>query len=288
MHRILVFLLAAVLFAQVRELHPGFNLFTPQQDIELGKEAAAKIVKDSHVVKNAELTAYLTAIVARLAKSSRAGTFPFTFTILNDQEVNAFALPGGPMFVNTGLIAAVDNESQLAGVLAHEMSHVALRHGTHEVSKANLIQIPAALASSMVSNDSVLGELAKLGIDFGAQSILMQYSRSAEHDADINGARIMQDAHYDPREMARFFVTLEKTDPTAKTAEWLSDHPSPGNRVQYVGEEIRHLPAARYQEMQPGMLTKAKAFVARLPDPPNRSQPANASADVPAVLTRRH
>jgi predicted Zn-dependent protease len=265
MHRILAFLLAGVLSAQVHELHPGFNLFTPQQDIELGKEAAAKIVQSSHVVANREITAYLTAIGARLAKSPGAGTFPFTFTILNDREVNAFALPGGPMFVNTGLLLAVDSESQLAGVLAHEMSHVALRHGTHEVSKANLIQIPAALASSMVSNDSVLGELAKLGIDFGTQSILMQYSRSAEHDADINGARIMQDAHYDPREMARFFVTLENTDPTKKATEWLSDHPSPGNRVEYVGEEIRHLPAAHYLEMQPGTLAKVKAIVSHLP-----------------------
>src|SRR5215472_7574423 len=202
MHRVCVFLLAGVLSAQVRELHPGFNLFTPQQDIELGQEAAAKIVKSSQVVKNKELTSWLTAIGARLAASSRAGSFPFTFTILNDKDVNAFALPGGPLFVNTGLLAVLDNESQLAGVLAHEMSHVALRHGTHEASKANLIQVPAALASSMVNSDSVLGELAKLGIDFGAQSILMQYSRSAEHDADINGARMMQDAHYDPREMA--------------------------------------------------------------------------------------
>jgi predicted Zn-dependent protease len=123
-------LFITLLSAQVRELRPGFNLFSPQQDIQLGKEAAAQVEKNSQVIKDDALTSYLTRIGARLAKSSRAGTFPFTFEVLNDKEVNAFALPGGPMFVNTGLLAAADNESQLAGVLAHEMSHVALRHGT--------------------------------------------------------------------------------------------------------------------------------------------------------------
>src|SRR5260370_20831197 len=87
--------------AQVKQLKPGFNLFSPQQDVQMGKEAAAEVEKTMPVVKNEELTGYLTRIGGRLAKSKRAGTFPFTFKVLNDKSINAFALPGGPMFVHT-------------------------------------------------------------------------------------------------------------------------------------------------------------------------------------------
>ena len=271
---------------QIRELRPGFNLFSPQQDIQLGKEAATEVEKTLQIVKNPDLTSYLTRIGTRLARSPRAGAFPFTFQVVNDKSVNAFALPGGPMFVHTGLLSMVDNEAQLAGVMAHEMSHVALRHGTNQASKANLIQIPAALAGAIAGNNSMLGSLAQMGIGLGAQSILLKYSRGAEHDADINGARIMQDAGYDPREMARMFEKLEQLDggqrsSNSAVANFLSDHPSPGNRVQYVTEEVARLPQVPYNELEPGALARAKAIVAKLPPPP---KPAQASAgNAPSV-----
>ena len=269
-------LIAPALFAQVRELRPGFNLFSPQQDLQLGKEAAAEVEKTMQVVKDPDLTGYIQRIGARLAKSPRAGQFPFSFEVVNDKSVNAFALPGGPMFVHTGLLAVVDTESELAGVLAHEMSHVALRHGTHEASKANLLQIPAALAGQIVGHGSLLGSLAQLGIGLGTQSLLLKYSRSAEHDADIQGTRIMQDAGYDPRAMAQMFEKLEKLDGQGgsglRTAEFFSDHPSPGNRVQYVTEEVGRLPATRYSELEPQTLLRAKAIVARMPTTPKAPQ----------------
>ena len=105
-----------------------------------------------------------------------ADEYPYSFKVVNDQSINAFALPGGPTFVNTGLIAAADNEAQLAGVMAHEISHVALRHGTNQASKANLIQLPAMLAGAVVGNGSMLGQLAQLGIGLGANSVLLKYS----------------------------------------------------------------------------------------------------------------
>src|SRR2546430_16544776 len=130
MRRLVVLLVSSLsLLAQLKEPKPGFNLFSPAQDIQMGKEAAAQVEKSSPVVRNEELTGYLTRLGSRLAKSPKAGMFPFTFAVINDPSINAFALPGGPIFVHTGLLAAIDNESQLAGVLSHEMSHVALRHG---------------------------------------------------------------------------------------------------------------------------------------------------------------
>ena len=123
-------------------LKPGFNLYSKQQDIEVGKEAAAQVRQQYQQVQNPELQAYVQKLGARLTKTptvSRSG-FPFSFTLLNYKEVNAFALPGGPTFIFTGLLKVSDNEAELAGVLAHEISHVVLRHGTHRASKANLIK----------------------------------------------------------------------------------------------------------------------------------------------------
>src|SRR5271166_1490888 len=111
-------------------LKPGFNTYSKQQDIELGKQAAAQIKQRYQQVQNKDLQAYVQKVGARLAKtpSAAASGFPFSFTLLNYKEINAFALPGGPTFIFTGLIKAADNEGELAGVLAHEISHVVLRH----------------------------------------------------------------------------------------------------------------------------------------------------------------
>jgi hypothetical protein len=256
--------------AQVKQLKPGFNLFSPQQDIQMGQEASAEVERTMPVVSNAELSGYLTRIGGRLAKSKRAGTFPFKFSVINDKSINAFALPGGPVYVHTGLLAAIDNESELAGVLAHEMSHVALRHGTHQASKANLIQLPAALASAVIGQGSIWASLAQLGIGLGAQSVLLKYSRDAERDADLNGAQIMNDSGYDPVQMATFFQKLEAEGQrdNSKLANFLSDHPTPGNRVGYVQDQNKYLPKVTYSETEPATVARVKSIVAALPPPP--------------------
>jgi Putative Zn-dependent protease, contains TPR repeats len=203
------FLLCSTAFAQLPDLKPGFNLFSKEQDVQLGREAAAQVERQMPVVRDSELNSYIQRIGARLAATPEAGGFPYTFKVVNDSSINAFSLPGGPTFVNTGLIKAAENESQLAGVLAHEISHVALRHGTNQASKANLIQIPAALLGSVVGGGgSMLGQLAQLGIGLGANSVLLKFSRTAERQADLLGAQIMSRAGYNPIEMARFFEKL--------------------------------------------------------------------------------
>src|SRR5712691_1375737 len=259
--------------ADRKELKPGFNVFTLDQDIQMGKQSAAEVRKTKAVVDNGELTGYLTRIAARLGKSPRAGKFPFQFAVLNDKSINAFALPGGPIFVHTGLLSAIDNESQLAGVMAHEMSHVALRHGTHEASKAVLVQAPAALLGATIGDDSTVAKIAREGIALGAQSVLLKYSRDAERDADLNGTRMMNDAGYNPIEMARFFEKLQAqgSGGDGLLANWLSDHPSPGNRVQAVQDEIRYLPKVSYRESEPGTVGRMKSVVAKLPPPPPKA-----------------
>jgi hypothetical protein len=169
--------------------------------------------------------------------------------------------------VNSGLIKAADNEAQLAGVLAHEISHVALRHGTHQASKANLVRLPAALAGAVLGQSgSMLGQLGQLGIGLGANSLLLRYSRDAESQADLLGAQIMSKAGYNPIEMARFFEKLEAQG-GHNGPQFLSDHPNPGNRVKAVSDEIRYLPQRSY-DAQEGNLARMKAIVAELPPPP--------------------
>jgi predicted Zn-dependent protease len=211
--------------AQIQAPHPGWNLFSPQQDVQLGREAAQQVEQQQPVIHNSEINGYLTAIGQKLAHTKYAGEYPYTFGLVADKNINAFSLPGGPVYVNTGLIAVADNEAQLAGVLAHEMSHVTLRHATNQASKQNLIQIPAMLAGAMAGH-SMLGQLAQVGIGLGANSALLKFSRSAEAQADYNGALMMYEAGYDPREMAHFFEKLEaQGGRQGAFSQFLSDHP---------------------------------------------------------------
>lgn len=255
-----------LLSAQVRDLKPGFNIFTPEQDVEMGKEAVKEIEHTKPVIQNDGVTVYLTRIGSRLAQSRHAGPFPFRFHAIQDKAVNAFAFPGGPIFVNTGLLASIPNETELACVLAHEMSHVALRHGTHQVTKTIPITAAAAFFGAIIGNDSTLAQLGQLGVNFGAQSVLLHYSRESESEADWNGVLILQDAGYDPMGLARFFERLnaERTQPSG-VAAFLSDHPDPENRVEAVEREVRDLPRIRYHETDPGGLSRVQRILAHLP-----------------------
>ncbi len=259
-----VLLLGGTLFGQLQTFKPGFNLFSKDQDIKLGKEAAAQVEQQMEVIKNPTLQAYIERIGSRLASQPQAGGFPYTFKVVNDPSINAFALPGGPTFVNTGLIAAADNEDQLAGVMAHEISHVALRHGTNQATKANFIQLPAMLAGAVMGNSSLLGQLAGAGIGLGANSVLLKFSRSAESQADLNGAQIMANAGYNPIEMARFFEKLEAQGGHSGP-QFLSDHPNPGNRMKAIQDEIRNMPQKDYTASANSNFKQVQAIVKGLP-----------------------
>jgi predicted Zn-dependent protease len=245
-------------------LRPGFNLFSQQQDVQLGQEAAKQVTEKSQPVKNQFLQDYVNRVGQRLAQQpeARDSGFQFQFTVLNDPQVNAFALPGGPMFIYTGLLRIVSTEGELAGVMAHEMSHVVLRHGTHEVTKQQFISLPAALAGNLAgSGGGMLGRLAQLGIGLGANSVLLKFSRSAESEADALGTHLMASAGYDPIEMAHLFEKLE-SQAGSRRPELLSDHPNPGNRIQAIEAEMRTLPQRQYG-YQTGDFQRAKAQLSR-------------------------
>lgn len=254
----------AVALASVQPPRPGWNLFSSKQDVNLGKEAQAQVERKMPVIHNSEVSRYLTELGQKLSRSKYAGEWPYTFGLVGDKNVNAFSLPGGPIYVNTGSLAETDNEAQLAGVLAHEMSHIALRHATNQASKQNLVRIPAMIAGA-VAGGGILGSLAQLGIGLGANSVLLKFSRSAEAEADYNGALIMADAGYNPIELARFFEKLEaKQGKSSTLSQFLSDHPNPGNRVRAIEDEIRQMPRRTYQDDSP-QFERIKDLVKHLP-----------------------
>lgn len=254
-------------------IKPGFNVYSKEQDIELGRQAAAEVRKQVAVVQNPWLQNYIGAIGKKLAAQPEAGGYPYSFTLINEPSINAFALPGGPIFVNSGLIAAADNEAQVAGVLAHEIAHVALRHGTNQASKASLIQLPAVLAGMAIGQDSVADQIAQIGLGLGVNSVIMKYSRDAENQADALGTRILAEAGYNPIEMANFFEKLQEQG-GSRPPQFLSSHPDPGNRVTKVQAEIQALPASitRKFDTSVGNFAEAKRLVAQLPKPPSKEQ----------------
>src|SRR5262249_9543414 len=164
--------------------------------------------------------------------------------VVPQKEINAFALPGGPIFVNIGTIEAAANESELAGVMAHEISHVYMQHSAKQAPKSMWTQLAAGVAGILLPG-SALGNLARMSIQIGAGTVLAKYSRKDEAQADAVGAIIAYKAGYNPKSMADFFTTLEKKYGNGGP-QFLSDHPNPGNRQEAIQREIQNWPKKSY------------------------------------------
>jgi hypothetical protein len=194
-------------------------------------------------------------------------SWPYEFHVIAQKEINAFALPGGPMFVNVGTIAAAQNEAQLAGVMAHEMSHVYEQHSAKAATSTKRTIAEILGAAGGILGGSAVGDLARAGIQFGAGTLLMRYSREDESQADAVGAIIMYKAGYNPMELANFFEILNKQG--GSPPQFLSDHPNPGNRSTAIEKEIRNWPHKTYQassnEFQSanGIALKTRSYTAQ-------------------------
>jgi hypothetical protein len=233
---------APVLRAQRSELKPPWNMYSPQTDIQVGKQNAQMMAKQLPLCNDPKVDAYLTQLGLRLVSKlpTRGVEYPWEFHCVNDKSINAFALPGGYVFVNRGAIEAADNEAQLAAVMAHELSHVALRHGTAQASKAQLAQGAAGLFGGLFGG-STGGALLTQGVALGAGGLLLRYSRADETQADVMGTQVLYDTGYDPRAMSQFFEKLEAESKGKNPPQFLSDHPNPEHRVERVNEEIDKL-----------------------------------------------
>ena len=229
-------------FAQRTQLKPGWNIFSVQQDIAVGKENASQAIRQLPLCNSPKIDAYLTQLGMKLVAhlDTHGATYPWEFHCVNDRAINAFALPGGYVFVNRGAIEAADNEAQLAGVMAHEISHVALRHGTNQASKAEATQGVLGIAGGLFGG-GVSGAMMQALSTFAAGGVLLRYSRTAETQADVSGTQVLYDSGYDPRAMAQFFEKLEAETKGKNPPEFFSDHPNPDHRVERVDQEIDKL-----------------------------------------------
>jgi beta-barrel assembly-enhancing protease len=224
---------------------PGFNLFTIDQDIELGKQSAAEAEKQLSLLGDASVDAYLNKLMSALVAQAPGAKYPYHAKAVNDSAVNAFALPGGPLYVNRGLLLAAKNESELAGVMSHEISHVALRHGTHQASKAYLAQAGLGILGGLLGkNGGSAAQMVNVIGGLGLNAAFLKFSRDAEAEADRTGAGIMARAGYDPNAMADFFEVLRKEsagNPSALST-FLSDHPAPADREATIRQLAQSLP----------------------------------------------
>ncbi len=244
---LLTFCLALPSFVQARvQPSHGFDLFSAQEEVQAGQQASAEVRKQLPLLPDSDPTAkYVQHLGQQLAAHAPGEQWPYSFHVVNQKEINAFALPGGPVYVNLGTIQAADNEAELAGVIAHEISHVVQRHGTRAASKQMAAQLPLAILGGVMGGGA-LSQMARLGISFGVGSYFLKNSRKAESEADLLGTDIMYDTGFDPRAMADFFGKIER-EGGARGPQFLSDHPNPGNRAQAVSREVATLPRRQYR-----------------------------------------
>lgn len=241
-----VLLMGPVLATAQTEIKPSKNKYKVEEDIKLGLETAAEVEKTFPVLQDRDGNEYLERVGERLVTSIprkfQQPAFDYNFKIINASDINAFALPGGPMYVNRGMIEAAKNEGEMAGVMAHEISHVALRHGTAQATKMNsawnqLIGIGAIIGGAIIGGDTG----AAIGAILYAGFFLFPYSREQEKQADILGAQILANANYDPNDLANMFRTIEKESGGGGGPDWFSTHPAPSKRYETISREARML-----------------------------------------------
>lgn len=218
------------------------NRFSVQDDVKLGRQAAQEAEQQFPLLNDEQVRGYVENVGRRLVSAIPSEfqhpEFQYYFKVVNARDINAFALPGGPMYVNRGMIEAARTEGEMAGVMAHEISHVALRHGTAQATKGQkygTLAAIAGIAGTIVTRNPNVGQLAQAPFAV----YLLKFSREYETEADLLGAQIMARAGYDPRDLANMFRTLEQQG--ASGGGFLSDHPSPSDRYARINREAQNL-----------------------------------------------
>jgi len=235
---------AMVVPAQSRIVPPA-NKYSPADDVKLGTEAAAQARRELPLLNDRVVSEWVDRVGQRLVAAIPADLqhreFRYSFDEVNQKEINAFALPGGPMFLNRGMLEAAKTEAEAAGVMGHELAHVFLRHGTAQATKGERFQI-GAIAGQVLGAivGGAAGNIIAQGSQFGLGAYFMKFSREYETQADLMGAQLLARAGYDPREMANMFRTIQGEGGNGGP-EWLSSHPDPGNRYQTIIKESQAL-----------------------------------------------
>src|SRR5205085_5236195 len=207
----------------------------PEQDVEAGQQSAAEAEQQLPILNDSQVNSYINQIGQRLAANAGGPQFQYRFRVVNQADINAFALPGGLIYINRGVLDTARNEGEVAGVMAHEISHVALRHGTHQASKAYLAQAGISILGGILGGKVGAGTAQIINAvgGLGLNALFLKYSRDIETQADVRGSQILTASGYSPADMVNFFKTLESVDPSKKT-NWMADHPAPPDRIARI------------------------------------------------------
>ena len=243
----------------------GFAIVSVSQEIDIGREENAQVRKQMAQLRDPQVSAYVTRIGSRLARAAPGAKYPYSFTVANYREINAFALPGGPVWINRGVLHAAANESQVAGVLAHEIAHIAQRHAADQMTKAVLAKWSLGMLGAMLGNAGGAGTAQVAGA-LVTNGVFLKFSRDDERDADRVGLQILTKAGWDPRGMIELFDVLRREanrNPGAVEV-FFATHPSPEDRIA----ELRAATArSRGGTRDTAEFRAAKARVLKLPVP---------------------
>lgn len=240
--RLLFPCLLLVLAACVRNPVTGrrqLSLVSTQEEIEIGRQAAQDARAAIGLLPDPAVQEYVARVGKSLAARSERPDLPWSFQVLDDPTVNAFALPGGPIFVTRGMLTHLNSEAELAAVLGHEIGHVTARHSATQITRAQLSQLGLGLGTVLVPDLARYGGLASAGL----QLLLLKYGRDAETQADELGLRYMLDERYDPREMVDLFQMLSRVSGTegSRLPTWLATHPNPEDRLEETQQRLAAL-----------------------------------------------
>ena len=210
----------------------GFTIVSIPQEIEIGREENAQVRKQMAQLREPQVSTYISRIGRRLAAAAPGAKYPYSFTVANYREINAFSLPGGPVWINRGVLQAAGNESQVAGVLAHEIAHIAQRHAADQMTKAIVARWSLGMLGAMLGNAGGAGTAQVAGA-LVTNGVFLKFSRDDEREADQVGLQIMTKAGWDPRGMIELFDVLRREanrNPDA-VEQFFSTHPSPEDRI---------------------------------------------------------
>jgi len=283
---VLLAVLPAMLLAQGTRLEMPKNKYDVQDDVKLGREAAAQAEKEFPLLRDEDIESYVNdvgqRIVSAIPAEFRQPQFRYTFRVVNAGEINAFALPGGPMFVNRGMIEAAKTEGEMAGVMGHEISHVVLRHATAQATEAQKFQIGSILgqiAGGVIGGG--LGDIIGMGSQIGFGAGALKYSRKYESQADILGAQLIARIGYDPRDLANMFRTIQEQGGRGGP-EWLSSHPDPGKRYERIDQEARLLRIDSSRTRDTAAFRRIQQRLRAMPAPPKGRQPGQSPSRPPS------
>jgi beta-barrel assembly-enhancing protease len=246
----------------------GPQLVSVNQEIQIGRQAQQQVRQQVPTVGDSSVNRYIDNIGTRLVRQASGPRYPYSFDVANFREINAFALPGGPVWIHRGALSAAQNESQVAGVLAHEIAHIAQRHAASQMSKGLIANGLLGLLGAVVGNDRG-GQVARMAGGLAAQGYMLKFSRDDEREADAVGAEIMKRAGWSPQGMVEFMQILRAQagrDPSS-VQTFLSSHPAPGERVTRLQGTVTRLGSGGTRDS--AAFRQVKSRLAQMPAAPS-------------------